>query len=131
MPNPRRYNRELVAGSVSLTRRPAINHNHVPLIMSDPRHTTTAQESARPAGHRAALARVFGLVSAVLLSAHATAAPGAHADLGKENAAPEVRSVADWVARSGDNGNGPFLIVDKRHAHVFVFDAGAHLTAHA
>jgi hypothetical protein len=77
------------------------------------------------------LARVFGLVSAVLLSAHATAAPGAHADLGKENAAPEVRSVADWVARSGDNGNGPFLIVDKRHAHVFVFDASAHLTAHA
>src|SRR5690349_17491084 len=53
------------------------------------------------------------------------------ADFGREQAAAEVRAVADWVARSRDNGAAPFLIVDKRHARLFVFDAGAHLVANA
>lgn len=71
------------------------------------------------------------LVTLLLAGAPATATPPAHAEFGSENAAPEVHGVADWVARSGDNQGTPFLIVDKRHAHVFVFDANAHLTAHA
>jgi hypothetical protein len=37
----------------------------------------------------------------------------------------EARQVYDWVARSHDNQGLPFIIIDKRQAHVWVFDAGA------
>jgi hypothetical protein len=33
-----------------------------------------------------------------------------------------VRHMADWVADSQDNGNLPFVIIDKSNAEVFVFD---------
>lgn len=39
------------------------------------------------------------------------------------SASREARHVAHWVVDSGDNQNKPFVIVDKRDARVFVFDA--------
>jgi len=45
------------------------------------------------------------------------------ADLDRASASRDVRHVADWVVDSGDNLNKPFVIVDKREARVFVFDA--------
>lgn len=39
----------------------------------------------------------------------------------------EARHVADWVADSRDNANADFIIVDKRDARVYVFDANARL----
>ena len=39
------------------------------------------------------------------------------------SASKEARHVAHWVVDSGDNLNKPFVIVDKRDAKVFVFDA--------
>jgi hypothetical protein len=36
----------------------------------------------------------------------------------------DARQVADWVVNSGDNRGLPFVIVEKRGAQVFVFDAG-------
>lgn len=42
-------------------------------------------------------------------------------------ASPDVRYVADWVARSGDNAGLPYVIVDKVNAAVFVMDANGHL----
>jgi len=53
------------------------------------------------------------------------------AESGAEQTAPEVRYVADWIARSQDHGGNPFLIIDKRHARLLVFDAQAHLVASA
>jgi hypothetical protein len=37
-----------------------------------------------------------------------------------------VIKIAQWVLASGDNGEQPYLIVDKVAAEVFVFDAGGH-----
>ena len=93
--------------------------------------------AARPCPAPPRRRRTFSCAAAILaaallsVTANATAAPSARAQLGRESVAPEVRSVADWVARSGDHGGTPFVIVDKRHARVFVFDANAQLTAHA
>ena len=41
-----------------------------------------------------------------------------------EAASADSRRVADWVLAAGDNGNLPFVIVDKREAKVYVFDRG-------
>jgi len=43
------------------------------------------------------------------------------------SASNEARHVADWVVHSSDNGHMPFVIVDKRDARVFVFDAAGQL----
>lgn len=45
------------------------------------------------------------------------------ASFGQASASKETRHVAHWVVDSGDNLNKPFVIVDKRDAKVFVFDA--------
>ncbi len=45
------------------------------------------------------------------------------ADLGAESASPEAKFIANWVADSRDNGKLSFVIIDKKNAKVFVFDA--------
>jgi hypothetical protein len=42
---------------------------------------------------------------------------------GSQAASGDVHRIADWVAASGDNRGLPFMIVDKRQAKVFLFDA--------
>lgn len=39
------------------------------------------------------------------------------------NPSPEVERIADWIAASGDNRSLPYIIVDKRAASLFLFDA--------
>ena len=39
-----------------------------------------------------------------------------------ENKSQDAQLIADWVVDSGDNGNMPFVIVDKIDAKVFVFN---------
>ncbi|HET9025632.1 MAG TPA: hypothetical protein VFN64_13735, partial [Burkholderiaceae bacterium] len=39
--------------------------------------------------------------------------------------------VLEWVARSQDNRGLPFMIIDKRQAHVWVFDPAAKLQGDA
>lgn len=41
----------------------------------------------------------------------------------QESVSQEARQVADWVVDSGDNQGMPFVIVDKKEARVFVFNA--------
>ena len=36
---------------------------------------------------------------------------------------PATARVADWIAASGDNGSLPYIIVDKKAASLFLFDA--------
>ncbi len=56
------------------------------------------------------------------------AASGARfADFGMETASPEARHVADWVADSRDAAGSDFIIVDKKHARMYVFGADARL----
>src|SRR5450830_585862 len=45
----------------------------------------------------------------------------------RERASPDARHVADWVVDSGDNHSMPFVIVDKKDAKVFVFNADGRL----
>ena len=49
------------------------------------------------------------------------------ADLRGEQASPDVKFIADWIADSRDAGDHPFVIIDKKGAKVFVFDADARL----
>jgi hypothetical protein len=67
-----------------------------------------------------------------LLLAFLLALPGAaaaqgqpsprHAQFGAEPVSREARHVADWAVRSADPRGMPFIIVDKVHSKVFVFD---------
>src|SRR4051812_34149671 len=69
-----------------------------------------------------------GRPTAASASAMATMFPRPErADLAGHAASDDARRVADWVARSGNNVGAPFVILDKRDARVFVFDARARL----
>lgn len=69
-------------------------------------------------------------VAGVHPSLAASAAPNSPsglrlAEFGTEAPSPDVRHLADWIAETKDNGPSDFLIVDKRNARVYVFDAKA------
>ena len=49
------------------------------------------------------------------------------ANFEREPKSRNTQRVADWVVDSGDNGDMPFVIVDKMDAKVFVFDADGRL----
>jgi len=53
------------------------------------------------------------------------------ADFAGQRASPDARYVADWVADSRDNAGSEFIIVDKKEARIYVFDADARLRASA
>src|SRR5690349_4696091 len=53
--------------------------------------------------------------------AAAPARPEPAAEPALESASSEVREVARWVAASRDNGNMPYLVIDKVNAQVFLF----------
>lgn len=59
-------------------------------------------------------------IAAVALSTFALPSPAAAAEPPVSDAA---RRVAQWVASSDDNGEFPYMIIDKQAATVFVFDA--------
>lgn len=49
------------------------------------------------------------------------------ANFGQEVPSTESRKLADWVVDSANNGNLPFMVIDKREARVFMFDAQGQL----
>jgi hypothetical protein len=51
------------------------------------------------------------------------------ADFGTETTSPDTRHVADWIADSRDNAGLDFVIVDKKYARMYIFDADARLRA--
>jgi hypothetical protein len=51
------------------------------------------------------------------------------ADFGTAAVTADVRSLADRIATSGDNGSSAFIVVDKRAAQLHVFDADARWVA--
>lgn len=78
----------------------------------------------------------FGVLAAGLVSqpgfavGHAANAP-LRANFAQESASQDARHIADWIVDSNDNGKLPFLVVDKKNAKVFVFDAAGQLQAAA
>lgn len=69
------------------------------------------------------------LHSAPAIPPQAAAAPplARQLQLGGEPASNDVQRVAQWVVGSADNGERPFIIVDKQQAKVFVFEPDGRL----
>jgi hypothetical protein len=59
--------------------------------------------------------------------AQPAAKPPRFAHVGAVKISPEARFIADWAADSDDAGGMPFVIIDKKRAHVYVFDGDARL----
>ena len=49
------------------------------------------------------------------------------ADYGNRVIAADVRSLVDWAVSSNDHGGRPFAVIDKRAAHIHVFDGEGRL----
>jgi hypothetical protein len=62
------------------------------------------------------------LPSTIATNTALTALPK-RAHFAQENASEDAHHVADWIVDSGDNRQLPFLVVDKKNAKAFVFDA--------
>jgi hypothetical protein len=83
------------------------------------------------------------IARAILLAAGFLCLPAGAADgpqrasFNSERSSPEARHVADWVVHSGDNrAEGarkqlPFVILDKKDARIYLFDAQGKLLAAA
>jgi hypothetical protein len=54
-------------------------------------------------------------------------AAAARPDFGGEAVSDDTRRVVQWIAASGDNAGLDFVIIDKRAAQLYVFDARARL----
>jgi hypothetical protein len=65
-------------------------------------------------------------ISLVVASAAPAWAAGA-ADFGRVKPSAQARTVVDWVMRSHDNRNLPFMVVDKPNARLYVFEPGGAL----
>lgn len=76
-------------------------------------------------------ARVLFVLLAILAGTAAAGAPAAQPVVPAPAASAEVRYVADWIERTGDNAEMPYIIVDKVNAAVFVMDANGHLIGSA
>ena len=76
-------------------------------------------------------AGLFHHPSAAADESDPAARPAKRANFEQERASFDARYVADWVVDSGDNRSLPFVIVDKKEAKVFVFDAQGRLHAAA
>lgn len=49
------------------------------------------------------------------------------ADFGGHTPSPDARHLANWIAGSNDNQHSDFIIVDKKHATLYVFSGQARL----
>lgn len=95
--------------------------------------------NARRAGRMRApllfvLATALAASSASAMDLPAAGTGGAvphHADFGSAAPSGDARTLAEWVAASGDNRGLPFMIVDKANARLFLFDSRAELGATA
>ena len=81
-------------------------------------HGSRAEFSA-PSAATALIARI----KTTWQSPVAAAAPVRRADFREQEPTREVRHIADWVVDSRDNQALPFLVIDKTHAKIFVFNA--------
>ncbi|MDB5861686.1 MAG: hypothetical protein JWQ76_5375, partial [Ramlibacter sp.] len=87
---------------------------------------TRAPGEAVPQLGRSVRLRVIGWLLAASLACQAGLA-AEQADFLGAPVSRDARYVADWAVRSGDHHGLPFVIVDKLHSRVFVFDGQARL----
>jgi hypothetical protein len=70
--------------------------------------------------------RIAAVSLAVASALPAWASPPS-ADFGAVEPSAEARQVGDWVVRTHDNRDLPFMVIDKRLARLYVFEAGGQL----
>lgn len=68
---------------------------------------------------------------AILTAATLACAPVASDAAPSQPPTADAARIVDWVARSRDNAGLPFMIIDKRNAHLWVFDAAGRLQGDA
>jgi hypothetical protein len=103
-------------------------------------HHKTMHNPHHPACQADAMRRALAVASIALVVAISTTACAATfaptptqdaaarvADFGVHTPSADAVHVAEWVADSRDNAGVDFIIVDKKHAALLVFDANAHL----
>jgi hypothetical protein len=78
-----------------------------------------------------AAALCLGLSAAGPVHGQIAAAGAARAEFFGEPASDDTRRMADWIVEARDNAGMPFVIIDKRAAKVFVFDANGRLSGAA
>jgi hypothetical protein len=71
--------------------------------------------------------RLLALAAALAAGMHAAAEERRLADFGEAHASADAVETADWVVRTGDHRGAPFVIVDKVHARMYVFERGGML----
>jgi hypothetical protein len=77
-----------------------------------------------PGGHKLRQSGLFSKPPAASAQLHQPALAGPRfADFKGQRASTSVRQIADWAVDSGDNRKMSFVILDKRDARVFVFNA--------
>jgi hypothetical protein len=78
-------------------------------------------------GHALSDVEIAGVPSATAASHTALASTPKRAGFAQESASEDVRHLADWVVDSEDSHQLPFLIIDKRNAKAFVFNAAGQI----
>ena len=74
---------------------------------------------------------LLALLIAAGFSLQAAPAPAASPQARKQSLTNEAEQVHAWVARSRDNKGLPFMIIDKKQAHLWVYDGAGRLQGHA
>jgi hypothetical protein len=68
------------------------------------------------------LRKGLAVVALAVASALPSWAAPAAADFGRVKPSAHARSVVDWVVRTRDNRDLPFMVIDKRRARLYVFE---------
>ena len=75
-------------------------------------------------GHAAAAAGLWTALGFTVVFAQ----PAGKPDFAANDASDDTRFVAEWVMQSADHRGLPFAVVDKKGAHIYVFDAQGRLS---
>ncbi|GAB3773845.1 hypothetical protein GCM10028796_47110 [Ramlibacter monticola] len=77
------------------------------------------------------LRKAAGSTAWVVVAALAPAAGWATETFQQLGASEDARSLVGWVQRTGDARGRPYAVVDKRSAHLYVFDGDGRLAGHS
>jgi hypothetical protein len=89
-------------------------------------------DMTRPVARTALVLCMLAVGASLPAFAAAPAPPGAGSEaVGIEPAmSADAQRLVDWIRRSGDHAGAPFVVIDKRDAHLWLFDADGSLRGH-
>jgi hypothetical protein len=72
-----------------------------------------------------------GCTAAIVLALAQPASASGSKEFWKTRPSSDARQLVDWVLKSGDPQGRPFAVVDKRAAHIYIFNADGSLASHS